>query len=155
NAQGRSQNPMDVFIISLGIPSLPVRLKAHESSALTLAKWLEGHKKVKKVVYPGLESHPQHRLAKKQMKNFSGVLTVDFETEDLARKVVKETLLFSEKCSFGTADSRIEIPGEISHASFTAEELEAIGITPSTVRISVGLENVTDLINDLKGCLGE
>ncbi len=150
NAQGRSQNPMDVYIVSLGIPTLPIRLQAHEERALILANWLESHPRVKRVVYPGLKSHPQHTLAKKQMNSFSGVLTVDLESIELAEKLVLETKLFSEKCSFGTPDSRIEIPGKISHASFTEEELMEIGITPSTVRISVGLESVDDLLEDLK-----
>ncbi|MGL1890153.1 MAG: PLP-dependent aspartate aminotransferase family protein [Spirochaetaceae bacterium] len=153
NAQGRSQNPMDVYIISLGIPTLPIRLEAHQSRALAVAKFLEGHNRVKNVVYPGLESHPGHELAKKQMSNFSGVMTVQLETVELAEKLVSDTTLFSEKCSFGTPDSRIEIPGKISHASFSEEELMEIGITTATVRISVGLENVKDLINDLKGVL--
>lgn len=154
NAQGRSQNPMDVYIVSLGIPTLPVRLKAHQERALQIAKWLESHPKVVKVVYPGLESHPQYELAAKQMCYFSGVMTVDLESVDLAEKLVAESRLFSEKCSFGTPDSRIEIPGKISHASFSEEELKSIGITPATVRISVGLEAVEDLIDDLKGVLG-
>ena len=155
NAQGRSQNPMDVHTISLGIPSLPIRLKAHQEKALEIAKWLEKNKKVTRVVYPGLESHPQYELAKKQMTYFNGVMTVDFISVEVAEEVVTKTLLFSEKCSFGTADSRIEIPGKISHASFSEEELSEIGIKPSTVRISVGLEDASDLINDLKGILGE
>lgn len=149
NAQGRSQNPMDVHAVSLGIPSLPVRMKAHQEKAITLALWLEKQPLVTRVVYPGLESHPQYELAKKQMDFFSGVLTVDFDSVETAEKVVAGAKLFSEKCSFGTPDSRIEIPGKISHASFSVEELMAIGITPSTVRISVGLEDVDDLISDL------
>lgn len=155
NAQGRSQNPMDVYIVSLGIPTLPIRLKAHEESAMKIAKWLENHSKVKRVTYPGLKSHPQYKLAKKQMTNFSGVMTVDLDSVETAEHLVENLRLFSEKCSFGTADSRIEIPGKISHASFTEEELNSIGITPSTVRISVGLEAIDDLLDDLKEILGE
>lgn len=155
NAQGRSQNPMDVYIVSLGIPTLPIRLKAHEESAIIIAKWLEGHPKVKKVNYPGLESHPQYELAREQMRNFSGVMTVDLDSISTAETLVENLKLFSEKCSFGTADSRIEIPGKISHASFTEEELKSIGITPSTVRISIGLEAASDLLDDLKETLGE
>lgn len=155
NAQGRSQNPMDVYIISLGIPSLSIRLKAHEERAMVIAAWLEGHPKVTRVVYPGLKSHPQHELACRQMRFFNGVMTVDFKSIELAEYVVSKTTLFSEKCSFGTADSRIEIPGKISHASFSEQELLDIGIKASTVRISIGLESLTDLLNDLKGVLGE
>ncbi len=155
NAQGRNQNPMDVYVVSLGLPSLPVRLKAHEEKALVLAKWLEKQSCVLRVVYPGLESHPDHELAKKQMKYFNGVMTVDFDSIELAEFTVANLKLFSEKCSFGTPDSRIEIPGKISHASFSEEELLEIGIKKSTVRISVGLEDVMDLISDLQGVFDE
>jgi cystathionine beta-lyase len=153
NAQGRSQNPMDVYIISLGLPSLPVRLKAHEERAIELATWLKKSDKVLKVNYPGLLEHPQHDLAKTQMSCFSGLMTVDFISPEIAEEVVSKTKLFSEKCSFGTPDSRIEIPGKISHASFSEEELLEIGITTSTVRISVGLEDIEDLKNDLREAL--
>lgn len=149
NAQGRSQNPMDVYVVSLGIPTLPIRLKHHEETALKVAEWLEKQDSVEKVVYPGLPSHPEYELAKKQMKYASGVMTVDLKTPELAEKLVQNTKLFTEKCSFGTPDSRIEIPGKISHASFSEEELLQIGITPATVRISIGLEAAEDLINDL------
>jgi len=153
NAQARSQNPLDVYVISLGIPTLPIRMKAHQESALAIAKWLEQHPSVKKVTYPGLPSHPQYELAKKQMKLFAGVMTVDLVSVELAEEVVREATLFGEKASFGTADSRIEIPGKISHASFTEEELAEIGITPATVRLSIGLESVDDLIADLTEAL--
>ncbi len=153
NAEGRSQNPLDVHAVSLGLPTLPLRMNAHQESALKIAQWLENHPKVTRVVYPGLKSHPQHELAKSQMKNFAGVITVDLESVELAEKLVANCELFGEKCSFGTADSRIEIPGKISHASFTAEELAAIGITASTVRLSIGLENTNDLIEDLSEVL--
>lgn len=149
NAQARSQNPMDVYVVSLGIPSLPVRMRAHQESALEIAKWLENQPRVKRVNYPGLPSHPQHELAKKQMKYFAGVMTVDLESVELAERLVAESRYFGEKASFGTADSRIEIPGKISHASFSEEELLEIGITPATVRLSIGLEDVEDLIADL------
>ncbi len=149
NAQARSQNPMDVYVVSLGIPSLPVRMKAHQESALKMAEWFLTLPQVKRVNYPGLPSHAQHELAKKQMNYFAGVMTVDFESVELAEQVVEKSKLFGEKASFGTADSRIEIPGKISHASFSEEELAEIGITPATVRLSIGLENVDDLIFDL------
>ncbi len=149
NAEARSQNPLDVHAVSLGLPTLPLRMKAHQESALKIAEWLENHPRVTRVVYPGLQSHPQHALAKTQMKNFAGVITADLESVELAERLVAQCHLFGEKCSFGTADSRIEIPGKISHASFSAEELAAIGISSSTVRLSIGLEHVDDLIADL------
>jgi cystathionine beta-lyase len=153
NAQARSQNPMDVYVISLGIPTLPIRMKAHDESAIVIAKWLETQPKVKKVNYLGLTTHPQHELAKRQMEYFSGIMTVDLESVEVAEKLVENSKLFGEKASFGTADSRIEIPGKISHASFSESELLEIGITPATVRLSIGLENVDDLISDLSEAL--
>ena len=153
NAQGRSQNPMDVHIISLGVPTLPVRMKAHQENAFKIAQFLENHPKVKKVIYPGLPSHPQYELAKKQMKYFAGVITCDLTDVKTAEKLIAETKLFGEKASFGTADSRIEMPGKISHASFSEEELNKIGITKTSVRLSVGLENIDDLLDDLKRAL--
>lgn len=153
NAQGRSQNPFDVHIVSLGVPTLPVRMKAHQENALKVAEFLESHHKVTKVTYPGLKSHPQYELAQRQMKYFAGVITCDLIDEDTAENLVNNTNLFGEKASFGTPDSRIEIPGKISHASFSEEELTKIGITKRTVRLSIGLENIDDLIDDLKRAL--
>ena len=150
NAEGRSQNPFDVFLISLGVPTLPLRLKHHEQSATQMAKYLEKHPKIKKLVYPGLKSHPAHTLAKSQMKIFPGVLTVHLQDVETAEKLVASTHWFGEKASFGTADSRIEIPAKISHASFSEEDLKAIGILPSTVRLSIGLEHIDDLLEDIE-----
>lgn len=153
NAEGRSQNPFDVFLISLGIPTLPLRLKHHEQSAIQVSDYLEKHSKVNKLVYPGSKNHPQHELAKSQMKIFPGVLTVHLQDVETAEKLVASTRWFGEKASFGTADSRIEIPAKISHASFSKEDLLAIGIYPSTVRLSIGLEHIDDLLDDLENAL--
>lgn len=150
NAHGRSQNPMDVFLVSLGIPTLKVRMKEHEKNALELAQYLEKQSYIKKVTYPALKSHPQFDLAKKQMDFIPGLFCADFISAELAEKFIENTKLFGEKCSFGSPDSRVEIPAKISHASFSKEELEAIGIKDSTVRFSVGLENIEDLFEDIK-----
>lgn len=150
NAHGRNQNPMDVFLISLGIPTLKVRMKEHEKSSIVIAQFLENQDYIVKVTHPGLKSHPQYELAKKQMQFIPGVFCADFTSVELAEKFIKNSKLFGEKCSFGSPDSRVEIPSKISHASFSKEELKAIGISDSTVRFSIGLENVDDLINDIK-----
>ncbi|NVJ53287.1 MAG: PLP-dependent transferase [Campylobacteraceae bacterium] len=150
NAGGRSQNPMDVYLISLGIPTLKVRMKEHQDISIKIAKFLEEQDYIIKVMHPALESHPQHELAKKQMKYIPGVFCADFESLELAEKFIENTKIFGEKCSFGSPDSRIEIPAKISHASFSKEELEAIGIAEGTVRFSIGLENIEDLIEDIK-----
>lgn len=150
NAGGRSQNPMDVYLISLGIPTLKIRMKEHEESSIMIAKFLEEQEYIIKVTHPSLHSHPQHDLAKKQMDFIPGVFCADFTSVELAQKFIEDTKIFGEKCSFGSPDSRIEIPAKISHASFSKEELAAIGISDSTVRFSIGLENVEDLIEDIK-----
>ncbi|RXK04458.1 trans-sulfuration enzyme family protein [Halarcobacter bivalviorum] len=150
NAGGRSQNPMDVYLISLGIPTLKIRMKEHQDISIKIAKFLEEQPYITKVTHPALESHPQYELAKKQMKYIPGVFCADFESLELAEKFIENTKIFGEKCSFGSPDSRVEIPAKISHASFSKEELEAIGIAEGTVRFSIGLENIEDLIADIE-----
>lgn len=150
NAQGRSQNPLDVFLISLGIPTLLVRYRAHQENTYNIIEYLKGCKFIKGINYPGLKENGNFELARQQMKYFPGVFTADFETTEKAESFISRTKLFGEKASFGSPDSRVEIPSKISHASFTADELSAIGIKPSTVRFSIGLENTKDLINDIE-----
>jgi cystathionine beta-lyase len=150
NAHGRSQNPMDVFLISLGIPTLKIRMKEHEQNSIIIAKFLEEQDYIVKVTHPSLPTHPQYELAKKQMQYIPGVFCADFKTLELAEKFIENTKIFGEKCSFGSPDSRVEIPAKISHASFSKAELEAIGIAEGTVRFSIGLESVEDLIEDIK-----
>lgn len=150
NAHGRSQNPMDVFLISLGIPTLKIRMQEHEKCAKKIASFLKQQEYIKSVTFPGFEDHAQYELAQKQMDYIPGLFTVDFTTVELAEKFIENTKIFGEKCSFGSPDSRVEIPAKISHASFSKEELAAIGISDSTVRFSIGLENTDDLIEDIK-----
>ena len=149
NAHGRSQNPMDVFLISLGIPTLKIRMREQQDNSLKIAKFLEKQSFIKAVLHPGLEDHPQYRLATYQMDFIPGVFCAEFINKEFAEKFIENTKIFGEKCSFGSPDSRVEIPAKISHATFSEEELAAIGITPSTVRFSIGLENVDDLIEDI------
>lgn len=153
NAGGKSQNPMDVYLITLGIPTLKVRMKEHQKSSIKIAKFLEKQAYIKKVTHPALKSHPQHKLAKKQMDYIPGLFCADFESLELAEKFIENTKIYGEKCSFGSPDSRVEIPAKISHATFTKKELAAIGITEGTVRFSIGLESVQDLIEDIKQAL--
>ncbi|MDD2639948.1 MAG: PLP-dependent transferase, partial [Arcobacteraceae bacterium] len=153
NAHGRSQNPMDVFLISLGLPTLKIRMEEHLKIALEIIDFLEQQSYIESINFPALPSHPQYALAKEQMKYIPAVFTVDFKSVELAEKFIENTKIFGEKCSFGSPDSRVEIPAKISHASFSKEELAAIGISDSTVRFSIGLENVEDLIEDIKQAL--
>lgn len=153
NAHGRSQNPMDVYLISLGIPTLKIRMVEHEKVSIEIANFLQEQEYIVKVTHPALTSHPQYQLAKKQMDYIPGLFCADFKSLELAEKFIANTKIFGEKCSFGSPDSRVEIPAKISHASFSKEELKAIGISEGTVRFSIGLENAQDLIEDIKQAL--
>ena len=150
NAGGRSQNPMDVYLITLGIPTLKVRMQEHQKNSIIIAEYLEAQEYITKVTHPSLKSHAQHDLAKKQMDYIPGLFCVDFKEVQVAEQFIENTKIFGEKCSFGSPDSRVEIPAKISHATFSKEELAAIGISDSTVRFSIGLENVKDLIKDIE-----
>lgn len=153
NAQGRAQSPFDVFLVSLGLPTLTYRMKAQEASALKLAEFLENHQEVSEVKFPGLPSHPQYELAKEQLKIIPAVLTIKLKSPETAERFIKNCQLFGEKVSFGCADSRLEIPSRMSHATNTEEDLAAKGLCHATVRISVGLEDTDDLILDIAQAL--
>lgn len=153
NAQGRAQSPQDVFLVSLGLPTLVYRMKTQEQSAIQLAEYFQTIPEVVGVKFPGLSSHPQFELAQEQMKIIPSIVTIELENEFLAEALIKNTKLFGEKVSFGTADSRLEIPARMSHATYSEEDLKKIGLSKATVRISVGLENVEDLIEDVSQAL--
>lgn len=153
NAQGRAQSPFDVFLVSLGLPTLTYRMKAQEYSALKLAQFLENHPEVVEVKFPGLPSHPQYELAKRQLKIIPAVLTIKLKSPGKAEDFIKNCQLFGEKVSFGCADSRLEIPARMSHATNTEEDLATKGLCNATVRISVGLEDTDDLIQDIEQAL--
>lgn len=152
-AEGRAQNPMDIYLTALGIPSLPVRFKAHQDNASAVVNHLLTKDYIKSVTFPGLESHKQYELAKKQMKLIPGVFIADFTKRELAEKFIRDTKLFGEKASFGSPDSRLEMPAKLSHSSFSEEELNDIGISSTTVRYAIGLENINDLIEDIDSAI--
>lgn len=153
NAYGRAQSPMDVFLTSLGLPTLVYRMKAQEESAIRISEFLNTVPAVRKLRFPALKDFEQHDLVQRQMKVVPSVLTVELESEKKADRLLAKTRLFGKKVSFGTADSRIELPAQMSHATNTVECLSAKGISNATVRISVGLENTEDLIADLQQAL--
>jgi cystathionine beta-lyase len=153
NAEGSAQSPFDAYIVSLGLPTLPYRMRIQEESALKIARFLKSHPDVTEVKFPGLEDHPQFQLAKQQMKIIPAVLSVKLTSASKSEQLIKNTKLFGEKASFGASDSRMELPSKISHASFSEEDLAAIGLTKSSVRISVGLEDTQDLIDDITNSL--
>lgn len=153
NAYGNAQSPMDVFLTSLGLPTLVYRMKAQEESALKIAKFLKTFPQIKSVKYPALEDFEQKELAKKQMSIVPAVLTIQLENEEAANKLINKTKLFGKKVSFGTSDSRLEIPAQMSHATNSKDSLDSKGIDNATIRVSIGLENTEDLIEDLSQAL--
>jgi cystathionine beta-lyase len=144
---------MDVFLISLGLPTLKIRMKEHLKIALEVIDFLEEQSYIESINFPALKSHAQYDLANEQMSIIPAVFTADFKSVELAEQFIQKSKIFGEKCSFGSPDSRVEIPSKISHASFSKEELAAIGISDSTVRFSIGLENAQDLIQDIQQAL--
>ncbi|WP_374361229.1 PLP-dependent aspartate aminotransferase family protein [Cloacibacterium sp.] len=153
NAYGNAQSPMDVFLTSLGLPTLIYRMKAQEESALKIAKFLKTFPQIKSVKFPALEDFEQIELAKKQMSIVPAVLTIQLENEEAANKLINNTKLFGKKVSFGTSDSRLEIPAQMSHATNSKDSLDSKGIDNATIRVSIGLENTEDLIEDLSQAL--
>jgi cystathionine gamma-lyase len=154
NAVGAVPGPMDCFLVMRGLKTLHVRMAQHERNAMHIAKFLEKHPKVERVVYPGLESHPQHALAKKQMTGFGGMITF-FLKGGLpeARQFLERVKIFALAESLGGVESLIEHPAIMTHASVPAENRKALGIHDNLVRVSVGIENIEDLENDLSQAL--
>ena len=155
NAVGAILSPFDSWLVLRGTKTLGVRMRQHDSNGRKIAAFLDRHPKVKKVYYPGLKSHPQFALAKKQMSGFGGMIA--FETGSLARakKVLSGTRLFSLAESLGGVESLISHPASMTHASVPASERKRLGITEGLVRISVGVEDVSDLMGDLRVALGK
>ncbi len=150
NAVGAVPGPMDCFLILRGIKTLTLRMERHCASALQIARFLEDHPAVEKVLYPGLESHPQHELAKRQMKGFGGMISIILSSPEAARRMVSRTKLFALAESLGGVESLIEHPYSMTHASTAASP---IAVPPALVRLSVGIEHVDDLMHDLRQAL--
>lgn len=151
NAVGGVPGPMDCFLVMRGIKTLVIRMERHSANALQIARFLEDHAAVKKVYYPGLESHPQHDLAGRQMRDFGGMVSIVLESEAAAKQMVSRTKLFSLAESLGGVESLIEHPYSMTHASTANSPL---AVDPALVRLSVGIEHVDDLIADLRQALG-
>lgn len=151
NAAGMACSPFDAWLVLRGVKTLGCRMEAQERGARQLASWLDQHPMVETVYYPGLESHPQHELAKQQQHGFGAMLSFDVKDgRAVAERVCLDTKLFDVGVSLGGIESLISFPVTMSHASMSPEGREAAGITDRTVRISVGLEHPDDLIADLK-----
>ncbi|HVE04876.1 MAG TPA: cystathionine gamma-synthase [Rhizomicrobium sp.] len=150
NAIGSIAGPFDSFLALRGLKTLALRMERHCSNAMAVARWLEKNPKVARVIYPGLESHPQHKLAKKQMSAFGGIVTFVVDGDLAAtRRVLERTHLFTLAESLGGVESLIEHPAIMTHASIPSDKRDQIGISDSLVRLSVGIEDPDDLIADL------
>jgi cystathionine gamma-lyase len=156
NALGAVAGPFDAFLILRGIKTLALRMERHCANALAIAQFLEKHPKVERVYYPGLESHPQHALAKRQMTGgYGGIVTAVLRgTIDDARRVLERCHLFSLAESLGGVESLIEHPGLMTHASIPAAMRASLGISDTLIRLSVGVEDVSDLMAELRQALG-
>jgi cystathionine gamma-lyase len=154
NAVGAIAGPFDSFLALRGVKTLALRMERHCSNALALAQWLETQPKVARVRYPGLESHPQHALARKQMHGFGGMVSIDLKT-DLAgsRRFLEAVQIFSLAESLGGVESLIEHPAIMTHATIPAETRATLGIGDALVRLSVGVEDLDDLRADLAQAL--
>jgi cystathionine beta-lyase/cystathionine gamma-synthase len=154
NAAGAILSPFDSWLVLRGTKTLAVRMAQHSANGQALAEFLESHPRVKKVIYPGLPSHPQHELAKRQMKGFGGMLSFELESFDVARQVCNGVRLMSLAESLGGVETLMTHPASMTHASVPPERRAAIGLSDSLVRISAGIEDVQDLIDDLAQALG-
>ncbi|WP_255149488.1 cystathionine gamma-synthase [Halorarius halobius] len=151
NSVGATPSPFDCFLVLRGTKTLPVRMDRHCENARHLAAWLQGQPCVDRVYYPGLESHPSHDLAARQMDDFGGMLSVELDaTLEEASTVVSETEVFTLAESLGGVESLIEQPAAMTHAAIPPEEREEIGLSDGLIRISVGIEHADDLENDLR-----
>lgn len=148
---GSVLGPQEAYYIIRGMKTFEVRMQRHCESAMKVAKWLEGRPEVAKVYYPGLESHEGHEIAKKQMKNFGGMLSFELKGGlEAGKTLLNNTKLFGLAVSLGDTETLIQHPASMTHSTYSKEELAEAGIAEGLVRLSVGLENVEDIIADLE-----
>jgi cystathionine gamma-lyase/cystathionine beta-lyase/cystathionine gamma-lyase/homocysteine desulfhydrase len=154
NAVGAILSPFDSWLVLRGIKTLAVRMKCHEANGLAMASYLANQPKVKKLYYPGLPDHPQHDLAKRQMDGFGAMISFDLGSRDNAKKFLDRVRLCSLAESLGGVETLISHPESMTHGSVPVEMRQRLGITPGLVRISVGIEDIEDLIADLDNAFG-
>jgi cystathionine beta-lyase/cystathionine gamma-synthase len=153
NAAGAILSPFDSFLVSRGIKTLPVRMRAHDANGRAVAGWLAAHAKVKKVFYPGLSSHPGHAVAARQMSGFGGMISFDLGSIEAVKRFLDRVVVCALGESLGGVESLISHPASMTHASVEPEERMRRGITPGLVRVSVGIEDVEDILADLENAL--
>ena len=153
NAVGAVPGPMDCFLVLRATKTLALRMREHEKNSNALAHFLEKHNKVKRVYYPGLASHPQHELARKQMRGFGGIISIELGNLQNARKFAESLEIFSLAESLGGVESLVDHPAIMTHASVPLKDREKLGITDGLIRLSVGVEDEEDLIADVEKAL--
>jgi cystathionine gamma-lyase len=154
NSVGAVAGPFDSFLAMRGLKTLHLRMRAHCESAMELAKWLEGHPGIESVIYPGLKSHSQHMLARKQMDGYGGIISATVKGGiKKARRVLERCELFALAESLGGVESLIELPAVMTHASVPLANRKRLGISDGLIRLSVGVEDVKDLKQELSSAL--
>ena len=154
NSLGPITSSFDSYLILRSFKTLPIRMERHNESAFAIAKELESNNKISKVIYPGLENHPQHEIAKKQMNGFGGIISIEVAGGlEASKAFLEKTKIFTLAESLGGVESLIEHPALMTHASLPAETRERIGISDGLVRLSVGIETLEDLIEDINQAL--
>jgi cystathionine beta-lyase/cystathionine gamma-synthase len=153
---GAVPGPQDCFLVLRGIKTLHVRMQRHCENGRAIAHFLKGHAKVGRVYWPGFEDHPGHTIAKKQMRDFGGMISFELQNNSVeaATKVLSSTKVFSLAESLGGVESLINHPASMTHASIPREERIKNGLSDSLIRLSVGIEDVEDLIADLQSAIG-
>lgn len=151
---GAVPGPMDCWLTLRGLKTLHVRMRQHNANGMAVARFLEAHPGVDRVLYPGLPSHPQHALAARQMGGFTGMVSVDVGTLERAKALTEHCRIFALAESLGGVESLISVPALMTHASVPEERRRAMGVTPGLVRLSVGIEDEADLLEDLERVLG-
>jgi cystathionine beta-lyase/cystathionine gamma-synthase len=154
NAAGAVPGPFDCWLALRGIKTLALRMERHNANAMQIARALERHPRVTRVIYPGLESHPQHELARRQMRGFGGMISADVGSFEEARRVLPRFKLFALAESLGGVESLISHPASMTHASVPPAERAKVGLTDGLIRFSVGCEDAEDLVEDLQRALG-
>ncbi len=153
NSSGAIPGPFDCWLALRGTKTLALRMRQHDAGGRRIADWLEKHPRIKRVYYPGLRSHPQHELATRQMKGFGGMISIELGDVAFTRRFVERTKIFALAESLGGVESLIGHPASMTHASVPPEMRRRMGLTDSLVRLSVGIEDVEDLVGDLDQAL--
>ncbi|MCQ6266370.1 bifunctional cystathionine gamma-lyase/homocysteine desulfhydrase [Fictibacillus sp. WQ 8-8] len=153
NSTGGILGPQDSWLLIRGIKTLGLRMEAHEANTKKIVEFLSNHPSVEKIYYPGLESHPQHSIAKAQAGGFGGMVSFDVGSGEKAAQVLKKVHYFTLAESLGAVESLISVPAQMTHASIPSDRRAELGITDGLIRISVGIEDADDLIEDLKQAL--